>query len=147
MPQVLFDHLVGAPQKHGRHVEADRLGGLQVDDKLELGRKLSRQVVRLRAAQDAVDIVRGATPKQVVYVGSIRHQAPRCTGGSRCVHLPTSKYPGGGFTSITRTGDTVPTRRKRVASVSPMASLTDGRNAVGSDGAAAQGEFRNFGAF
>src|SRR5258707_13454206 len=95
MPQVLFDHLVGAPQKHGRHVEADRLGGLQVDDKLELGRKLNRQIVRLRAAQDAVDIVRGATPKQVVYVGSIRHQAPTAPAPvAACTYQPVS-IPGG----------------------------------------------------
>jgi hypothetical protein len=26
---ALFDHLVGAGEQHGRHVEAERLGGLE----------------------------------------------------------------------------------------------------------------------
>ena len=39
-----------------RHVEAERLGGLEVDDQLELGRLLHRQVGRLLALEDAIDI-------------------------------------------------------------------------------------------
>jgi hypothetical protein len=38
----LFDHLVGGQQQTGRHFEAERSGGLQVDDKLELGRLRDR---------------------------------------------------------------------------------------------------------
>jgi hypothetical protein len=34
----------------------ERLGGREVDDKLELGGCLHRQVARLRPAQDAVDV-------------------------------------------------------------------------------------------
>jgi hypothetical protein len=34
------------------------LGGLEVDDELELGRKLDRQICQLFAAQDAVDMAR-----------------------------------------------------------------------------------------
>ena len=36
--RALFDHLVGGQQQTGRHFEAERSGGLHVDDKLELGR-------------------------------------------------------------------------------------------------------------
>ena len=57
-----------------RHVEAERLGGLEVDDQLELGRVLHRQVARLLALEDAVDIAGGA-PENVQGVRRIRHQA------------------------------------------------------------------------
>jgi hypothetical protein len=33
----LFDHLVGGNEQGLRHGEAERLGGLQINDKLELG--------------------------------------------------------------------------------------------------------------
>jgi hypothetical protein len=37
---ALFDHLVGAGERHGRHVEAERLGRLEVDREFVLGRRL-----------------------------------------------------------------------------------------------------------
>jgi hypothetical protein len=43
----LFDDLVGACEHRGRHVEADRLGRLQVDDQLELARPHDRQIAGL----------------------------------------------------------------------------------------------------
>ena len=45
----LLDHLVRAREQHGRHFEAERLRGLQVDNELEPGRLLNRQVGRLLA--------------------------------------------------------------------------------------------------
>ena len=45
---VLFDHLVGAG-------EAERFGVREIDDKIEFGRLLDRNVSRLRSAQNFVD--------------------------------------------------------------------------------------------
>jgi hypothetical protein len=38
----LFDHLISAGDQRWRHGQADRLGSLEIDDKLELGRLLYR---------------------------------------------------------------------------------------------------------
>ena len=51
-----FDHLVGPREKLRWHIEAERLGGLEVDCQLVLGRCLDRQVGRLLTLEDAVDI-------------------------------------------------------------------------------------------
>ena len=40
----LFDHLVGAGEEGLRHGEAERLGGVQADDQLELARLLHGQL-------------------------------------------------------------------------------------------------------
>ena len=45
--RFLFDHLGGAKQDRLRHRKAERRGGLEVHDHLELGRKLHREIARL----------------------------------------------------------------------------------------------------
>ena len=45
--QFLFDHLVGASEQRRRHGEAERLGGLKINDQLEFGRLFNRQITRL----------------------------------------------------------------------------------------------------
>ena len=42
-----------------RHGEAKRLGGLEIDRKLELGRLLDRHVCRFSAPKNATDVVTG----------------------------------------------------------------------------------------
>src|SRR5262252_11024740 len=49
---LLFDHLVGAREHRPGNGKTERLGALQVDDKLEFGRLLDRNVGRLRPAQN-----------------------------------------------------------------------------------------------
>src|SRR5215475_1891904 len=70
----LLDHFVGAQQNRWGYRKAKRLGGLDVHDHLVFHRKLHREIARLRAAQNAIDISGGATP--VVYeVDSVGEQA------------------------------------------------------------------------
>ena len=54
--RFLFDHLVGADQKRFRNCDPKRLRGLEIDDKLELGRLFYGQIGRLDAAQDLGDL-------------------------------------------------------------------------------------------
>ena len=71
-----FDHLVGAWRAASRHCEAERLGGLQVDHQLVLGRRLYRQVGRLLTFEDAIDIAGGA-PELIDEVWPVGDQAAR----------------------------------------------------------------------
>jgi hypothetical protein len=68
-----LDDLVSAGEEHRRERQAERLRGLQIDDQLEFGRPLDRQICRLGAFEDLVDIGRDALLR-VVQIGSVAHQ-------------------------------------------------------------------------
>src|SRR6516164_189419 len=69
-----FDHLVGARDERRRDGEADRLRGLEIDEHLDLSRKLDRQIAGLRALQNLVDERRGvAGPLRLV--DAVTHEA------------------------------------------------------------------------
>ena len=72
--EASFDHVVGALLENPRHVEAERLRGLEVDDEFVLGRPLYRQVARLLALEDAVNIT-GSLPIHVDLISPIGDQA------------------------------------------------------------------------
>ena len=76
--------------KRRRNVEAERLGGREIDDEIEFGRLLDRDVGGLRAAQNLVDIVGGA-PEQVREVRSIGHQTSRFDVLPKAVHRRQSR--------------------------------------------------------
>ena len=71
-----FDHPVRAHQERLRDGDAHRPGGFQVHHQLELHRLLDRQLARLCAFENLVDVGRGAAV--IVLVGGlIRHQSAR----------------------------------------------------------------------
>ena len=49
MTCLLLDHLIGANPNRWGYGKAERLGGLEVHDHLELGRELHWEIARLRA--------------------------------------------------------------------------------------------------
>ena len=53
----LFNHLVGTHEQRHRHVEAERFGGLEVDDQLELRRLLDWQIGGLLALENPAGVV------------------------------------------------------------------------------------------
>src|SRR5262249_38896147 len=58
------------------HVKRERLSCFQIDHQLVLGRRLHRQVGRLLALEDAIDIA-GRTPALVDEIRSVGNQAAR----------------------------------------------------------------------
>src|SRR6516164_8808035 len=73
---ILFDHLVGSGKQFVWDGEAERLGGLEVDDQLEPCRHLHGKIGRLLALEDAVDISRRQAKLLTANV-TIRDQAAR----------------------------------------------------------------------
>ena len=52
-----FDHLVGVGEQRRRNVEAERLRGGEINDEIEFGRLLDRDIARPCPAHNLVDIV------------------------------------------------------------------------------------------
>ena len=71
MPQAF---LVGAAEQRNGEDEAQRLGGLHVDDKLNFGGSLYGQVGRLLALENAAGVDAG-TAENVSNVGSVAYQS------------------------------------------------------------------------
>src|SRR5262249_20289573 len=84
--------LVRAQHYRWWYCKAERLGGLAVDHHLELGRKLHREIARLLAAQNAIDIGGGTTPR-VYRVDSVGEQA--AVSGKIRIHIDR-RYPAPG---------------------------------------------------
>src|SRR5215471_13112743 len=63
-----FDHLVRRREQCWRHVDPKRLGGLQIEEQLKFRWLLYRQVARLGALENLVDILRG----QLVFLAQAR---------------------------------------------------------------------------
>src|SRR5215472_12373857 len=68
-----LNHFVGGRNERRRNGQAERFRGLDVDDKVELGRVLDRDVGGLRPSQNFVDHV-GSPPEQIGVVRSIGHE-------------------------------------------------------------------------
>ena len=71
----LLDHLVGAGEQHRRHIKAEGLGRSQIDHQFVFGRRLHRQVGRLLAFEDAIDVA-GRTLVLVDKIRFVGNQAP-----------------------------------------------------------------------
>src|SRR5581483_12288014 len=71
---VLLDHLVGAGEERGRHVQSKRFGGLQIDRQRELGRLHDRQVRRFLALEDTTAIDAGS-PIRIREIGAVTEQS------------------------------------------------------------------------
>src|SRR5215467_6714183 len=86
MPDApLFDYLIRPSQQRGRDRQAKRLGGLEVDDQLELRRLLYWYVSRFGPLQNLVD-EDSATSPAVQKIRGIGHEAPSLDKDTIFIH-------------------------------------------------------------
>src|SRR5215470_9001740 len=71
-----FDHLVGTGKKRGRHDEAERLSGLEVDSKHKGRCLLHRQLGGLGSLDDLMD-VKSTAPERSVHIRTVAQKAAR----------------------------------------------------------------------
>jgi hypothetical protein len=76
----IFNYLVGRGEDQRRDSEAERPGGLEVDDEFECGRLLNRKISMLSSLQGAVDIASGAA-KDLEDAGAVGDEQARRTRG------------------------------------------------------------------
>src|SRR5262245_27767602 len=82
-----LDQLVGPLKERRRHRQAEGLGGLQVDDQLELGRLFDGKVSGVGTSQNLVRL-NGTAAEEIREIGPIGHEAA-CLGS-----LPECEYCG-----------------------------------------------------
>src|SRR5262245_50943433 len=70
----LFDHFIGKQEQRWRYCETKRLGGFEINHKVELCRLLHGQVGWLRAAENLVNVKCG-TPKKLSEALAVTHKS------------------------------------------------------------------------
>src|SRR4051794_11965059 len=70
----LFDYHVGTREQRRRKFEAQRLRGLEIDRQLVLGWRLHRQIGRLLALEDTIDVT-SREPELIDKISPIGDQA------------------------------------------------------------------------